>query len=198
MGRIKTRDMILQLYLQLHALLTGSVSLNNAMGPVGLVSTGAEFARQGWSYLLWYLAMISANLAVVNFLPIPILPVDGGCIRHADFGENSRQATIARSSKCCAGRRLAAYFDAVRAGDVSGYRATCGVLSRFEKLAQSSQRTQRHREIQLNCISLCLCLCVSVSLCLCVLCELCAMTFRSFRGSLSVAGSTIWIWSDQN
>jgi regulator of sigma E protease len=77
-GAIKTRDTILQLYLQLQRLMTGSVGLNNAMGPVGLVHTGAQIARQGWSSLLWYLAMISANLAVVNFLPIPILPVDGG------------------------------------------------------------------------------------------------------------------------
>ncbi|HEX2973049.1 MAG TPA: site-2 protease family protein, partial [Tepidisphaeraceae bacterium] len=29
-----------------------------------------------WDWLIWFLAMISANLAVVNFLPIPI--VDGG------------------------------------------------------------------------------------------------------------------------
>ena len=37
---------------------------------------GAKFAYKGNDWLLWFLAMISANLAVVNFLPIPI--VDGG------------------------------------------------------------------------------------------------------------------------
>ena len=39
-------------------------------------SAGAQFADKGTSWLIWFLAMISANLAVVNFLPIPI--VDGG------------------------------------------------------------------------------------------------------------------------
>jgi regulator of sigma E protease len=33
-------------------------------------------SRQGFSYLLLFLAVISVNLAVLNFLPIPIL--DGG------------------------------------------------------------------------------------------------------------------------
>jgi regulator of sigma E protease len=46
------------------------------MGPVGIVSAGARFAFKGVDWLIWFLAMISANLAVVNFLPIPI--VDGG------------------------------------------------------------------------------------------------------------------------
>ena len=36
----------------------------------------ARFADRGLDYLIWFLAMISANLAVVNFLPIPV--VDGG------------------------------------------------------------------------------------------------------------------------
>jgi regulator of sigma E protease len=34
------------------------------------------FASRGVTWLLWFLANISANLAVVNFLPLPI--VDGG------------------------------------------------------------------------------------------------------------------------
>ena len=41
-----------------------------------LICAGAKFAFKGFDWLVWFLAMISANLAVVNFLPIPI--VDGG------------------------------------------------------------------------------------------------------------------------
>ena len=37
---------------------------------------GTAFAGKGLDWLVWFLAMISANLAVVNFLPIPV--VDGG------------------------------------------------------------------------------------------------------------------------
>jgi len=40
------------------------------------VQAGSRFAYKGFDWLIWFLAMISANLAVVNFLPIPI--VDGG------------------------------------------------------------------------------------------------------------------------
>jgi len=46
------------------------------MGPVGIFNAGRAFAYKGNDWLIWFLAMISANLAVVNFLPIPI--VDGG------------------------------------------------------------------------------------------------------------------------
>ena len=43
---------------------------------MGIVKIGSEFARAGLTKLLYFLAIISANLAVINFLPIPI--VDGG------------------------------------------------------------------------------------------------------------------------
>jgi regulator of sigma E protease len=46
------------------------------MGPVGILHAGQKFASKGVDWLIWFLSMISANLAVVNFLPIPI--VDGG------------------------------------------------------------------------------------------------------------------------
>ena len=75
-GVTETRDFILQFYLTLRRMAGGSVSPKQLMGPVGILVGGAKFAFRGWDWLLWFLAMISANLAVVNFLPIPI--VDGG------------------------------------------------------------------------------------------------------------------------
>ncbi len=75
-GVTETRDLLLQFYVTLHRLTQGSVSASNFMGPVGIVSAGSQFALKGVDWLIWFLAMISANLAVVNFLPIPI--VDGG------------------------------------------------------------------------------------------------------------------------
>jgi len=45
-------------------------------GPVGIVQMGSEVARQDFVKMLYFLALISANLAVINFLPLPI--VDGG------------------------------------------------------------------------------------------------------------------------
>ena len=75
-GVTETRDFVLQFYLTLHRMFQGSVSYKNMMGPVGIFNAGRQFAYKGNDWLIWFLAMISANLAVVNFLPIPI--VDGG------------------------------------------------------------------------------------------------------------------------
>ncbi len=75
-GVTETRDFVLQFYLTLRRMIDGSVSYSNMMGPLGIFSAGTQFAFKGKDWLLWFLSMISANLAVVNFLPIPI--VDGG------------------------------------------------------------------------------------------------------------------------
>jgi regulator of sigma E protease len=75
-GVLETRDLILQFYVTLQRMFGGSISASNLMGPVGIVQAGSRFAFKGNDWLVWFLAMISANLAVVNFLPIPI--VDGG------------------------------------------------------------------------------------------------------------------------
>ncbi len=75
-GVTETREMILQFYVTISRMFQGSVSYKNMMGPVGIVKAGAHFAFRGTDWLIWFLAMISANLAVVNFLPIPV--VDGG------------------------------------------------------------------------------------------------------------------------
>lgn len=75
-GVTETRDFILQFYLTLNRMVTGDISYKNMMGPVGIVHAGTRITERGYDWLLWFLCMISANLAVVNFLPIPI--VDGG------------------------------------------------------------------------------------------------------------------------
>jgi regulator of sigma E protease len=75
-GVIETHDLILQFYVTLQRMLTRDVALSNVMGPVGMAHLGAQVASRGSSWLIWFLCNISANLAVVNFLPIPI--VDGG------------------------------------------------------------------------------------------------------------------------
>src|SRR5205085_10408187 len=67
---------ILQFYVTLRRMVTGDVGVRNMMGPVGIFQAGTSFVSKGNDWLIWFLAMISANLAVVNFLPIPI--VDGG------------------------------------------------------------------------------------------------------------------------
>jgi regulator of sigma E protease len=75
-GVTETRDFILQFYVTLQRVFQGQVSASNFMGPLGIVTEGSRIATKGTDWLVWFLALISANLAVVNFLPIPIM--DGG------------------------------------------------------------------------------------------------------------------------
>jgi membrane-associated protease RseP (regulator of RpoE activity) len=59
-----------------HMVLTRKVGVEKVSGPVGIIRIGSQAAGSGVINLLWFLAIISANLAVINFLPMPI--VDGG------------------------------------------------------------------------------------------------------------------------
>jgi len=55
-------------------LVTGNVSVNQVMGPVGIIS---EISSQKMiADLLWLAAIISLNLGIINLVPFP--PLDGG------------------------------------------------------------------------------------------------------------------------
>jgi len=55
---------------------TGGADLSQVAGPIGIVSYVGDAAAVGVSALLFFMAVISLNLAVINLLPIPAL--DGG------------------------------------------------------------------------------------------------------------------------
>jgi len=55
---------------------TGTADLSQIAGPVGIASYVGEAAAVGVTSLLFFVAVISLNLAVVNMLPLPAL--DGG------------------------------------------------------------------------------------------------------------------------
>ena len=75
-GLVKTGEFIQQTYVTLLRLFTGDVKVTHLRGPVGIVDEGSRLAREGWPYYFYFLGIISINLAVINFLPLPI--VDGG------------------------------------------------------------------------------------------------------------------------
>ncbi len=64
--------------LSLVMLLTGKASVNDIMGPVGIVQTVGTIAKTGVINLLAFSALISVNLGLLNLLPLPAL--DGGRI----------------------------------------------------------------------------------------------------------------------
>ncbi len=58
------------------SLIMGQGVSGDLAGPVGIAVLTGQVARMGFIYLLQFTALLSVNLAVVNFLPIPAL--DGG------------------------------------------------------------------------------------------------------------------------
>ncbi len=78
MGMRYTWRMVLQTYLGLRSFITGRLSVKDHLGgPIDIGYAAFKTAERGtWADFIRLLGMISVNLAVVNFLPIPIL--DGG------------------------------------------------------------------------------------------------------------------------
>ena len=76
MGTKETVKWITLTYLTIDRLVRGSVEVKQLHGPVGILDVGAKTAAQGFTYLLFFLGLLSVNLAVLNFLPLPV--VDGG------------------------------------------------------------------------------------------------------------------------
>jgi regulator of sigma E protease len=74
-GVERTGEFIRQIYLNLRAVLTRRVSTKSFGGPIQIAATAFAAADDPF-HLLLFLGIISVNLAVVNFLPIPVL--DGG------------------------------------------------------------------------------------------------------------------------
>jgi regulator of sigma E protease len=70
-GRLAART-----YITLKGLLVGSVSTREVSGPVGIGDMAIKVGRRSLVKFVWFIAMISVSLAVINFLPLPV--VDGG------------------------------------------------------------------------------------------------------------------------
>lgn len=75
-GMEETKKMVLTTYLTFARLFQGSVKVEHLKGPIGIADVGTKLAGKGYIWLLFFMAAVSVNLAVVNFLPLPI--VDGG------------------------------------------------------------------------------------------------------------------------
>ncbi len=80
LGWRETVESMRQVYFILFRLVTGQLSPMNLGGPASIATMAGLEASESTARLLVFLTLLSANLAVVNFLPIPVL--DGG---HAMF-----------------------------------------------------------------------------------------------------------------
>ncbi|MGR3490570.1 MAG: RIP metalloprotease RseP [Shimia sp.] len=57
-------------------IITGAISTCNLTGPVGIAQTSGAMAAQGADSFIWFIAVLSTAVGLLNLLPIPIL--DGG------------------------------------------------------------------------------------------------------------------------
>ncbi len=76
MGIDHTIRWITNTYLTLRGLTIGTVSPHQLHGVLGVAAVSYQLESQGFMYLVYFMGLISVNLAVINFLPLPIL--DGG------------------------------------------------------------------------------------------------------------------------
>lgn len=75
-GLQKTGEDLSLVYAFLGKLWSNRISPRLLGGPIEIAKQAGKSAEEGFGRLLLFLTMLSANLAVVNFLPIPVL--DGG------------------------------------------------------------------------------------------------------------------------
>ena len=76
LGYAKTVDSLMLVYRFLHRLWIGQIPITALGGPITIAKASYYHGMEGVGKLLIFLTMLSANLAVINFLPIPML--DGG------------------------------------------------------------------------------------------------------------------------
>jgi regulator of sigma E protease len=75
-GARETWDFITMTYATLISYFRGTVSYKEFTGPVGIGSIAVQASREGMTAFIYFMAMISVSLAVLNFLPVPVM--DGG------------------------------------------------------------------------------------------------------------------------
>jgi regulator of sigma E protease len=60
----------------LYHIAAGAISTCNLQGPVGIAQTSGDAASQGLSSFIWFIAVLSTAVGLINLFPIPVL--DGG------------------------------------------------------------------------------------------------------------------------
>ena len=60
----------------LYHMIAGKISTCNISGPIGIAETSGQAASQGWISFIWFIAVLSTAVGMLNLFPIPVL--DGG------------------------------------------------------------------------------------------------------------------------
>lgn len=76
LGMREIRERVTEVFTIVSRLVTGRIAATNLSGPLGILSAAGASASRGPATLLMFFTLLSANLAVLNILPVPAL--DGG------------------------------------------------------------------------------------------------------------------------
>ena len=76
LGFREVKERLGDVLMTLVKLVSGGISPKHLSGPAGIIEAAGYSAGHSIAMLLMFLVMLSANLAIINFLPIPVL--DGG------------------------------------------------------------------------------------------------------------------------
>lgn len=57
-------------------MITGAISSCNIQGPIGIAQTSGDMASQGTLQFIWFVAVLSTAVGLLNLFPVPVL--DGG------------------------------------------------------------------------------------------------------------------------
>jgi regulator of sigma E protease len=76
LGTVDTHNRMTEIFLNLRGMILGRIALSNLGGPLTIAYATYRFAGMDFTDFMFFIGLISINLAVVNFLPIPVL--DGG------------------------------------------------------------------------------------------------------------------------
>ena len=60
----------------LYHMVIGQISTCNLSGPIGIAEVSGQAASQGWLSFIWFIALLSTAVGLLNLFPIPVL--DGG------------------------------------------------------------------------------------------------------------------------
>ncbi len=75
-GVTQTKFIITASISGLYHMVKGSISSCNLRGPIGIAQTSGQAASQGLDNFIWFIAVLSTAVGLLNLFPIPIL--DGG------------------------------------------------------------------------------------------------------------------------
>ena len=75
-GGQRTWGIVTQSVSGLYHMVTGSISSCNMSGPVGIAKVSGQMASQGVESFIFFIALLSAAVGLLNLFPIPVL--DGG------------------------------------------------------------------------------------------------------------------------